>query len=353
MEQVTLVGSTPADYVERPSIVMPKPTVLDSVTTTTCPEAGWIDARPSFSLGRSKVALVGFASTTRLLAPFQDPNFEIWGINQLYKHIPTWHRLFDMHSPEHIAAVPGGHERLDFLRKLPGPDDPKYGPVYMPEHYDEIPASVAIEPTALQRRLLGDQDDLQGPYFASGPGYMMAVAIDAGFREIHLYGIDLLDSEEFTYQRPNLEFWIGVAKGRGIKVYVPKQSALLKASYLYGFTWPTPQGQNAHIIKFLKDQRDKIESKIKEQYGYLNMSAGALKAVQTVAARHAQGLNTSSTADQYQELGVWLTTEHGKMRDEYLQMISNHSRGEGNLEALASCITWLEHDARGGALVVE
>src|SRR3990172_2050996 len=47
---------------------------------------------------RRKIALVGFSSSTKDLAPFNDPDWSVWGMNQLYRHIPRLDREFDIHE---------------------------------------------------------------------------------------------------------------------------------------------------------------------------------------------------------------------------------------------------------------
>ena len=56
-----------------------------------------------------------------------------------------------------------------------------------------------------------------------------------GFEVIEIYGVDLAADSEYSYQKPNAEYYIGIATERGIQVNVPKTSALLKQRYLYGY----------------------------------------------------------------------------------------------------------------------
>ena len=63
---------------------------------------------------------------------------------------------------------------------------------------------------------------------------MIAMAIYEGFDVIHLYGVDMAVGSEYEKQRPSCEFWMGVAKELGIKLYIPDQSDLLKCLCVYG-----------------------------------------------------------------------------------------------------------------------
>lgn len=74
-------------------------------------------------------------------------------------------------------------------------------------------------------------------YFGSGIPYMIALAIYQGFTEIDIWGVFLSVSDEYAYQKPSIEFWIGMAMGRGIKVTVHGMTRLLKniRDQLYGY----------------------------------------------------------------------------------------------------------------------
>ena len=202
---------------------------------------------------RRKIALVGFASSTRDLAPFTDLGWEIWGMNQLYRHIPRLDRQFDIH----------GNWRED---NVEGTDHPKWLaecgiPVYMKEREPSVPTALAYPLELVVERVAGTK------YFTSTVAYMIGLAIleidrmverdpmltgelrdDASVHEVGLavqrayaryalgvYGIDLIVGTEYDYQKACVEYLLGVAHGRGIEVIIPNDSALLKASHLYGF----------------------------------------------------------------------------------------------------------------------
>jgi hypothetical protein len=61
---------------------------------------------------------------------------------------------------------------------------------------------------------------------------------------VGIWGVDLHCESEYAYQRPNLEYLIGLARGRGMKVFIPPASALLttKMDVAYGFYSSTDDG---------------------------------------------------------------------------------------------------------------
>lgn len=242
---------------------------------------------------RKKLAVCGFASSSRHLIPVNDPSWEVWGMNQLYRHIPRADRWFDIHWNWDKEVVPG----TDYRGWLAGCGIP----VYMIEQAPDLPTSV--------RYPLERLTAMAGDYFTSTVAFMTALAVDEVDRHvadamrafldehaaehvdpmefvmrqrelyaehtIGLFGIDLVVEEEYFHQKACAEFWIGLAVGRGIEVYIPPQSALCKQSYRYGYepepqTVIRPSEVTAHH-KRLTEERDRL---LRELY----MHDGALQA---------------------------------------------------------------------------
>lgn len=74
-------------------------------------------------------------------------------------------------------------------------------------------------------------------YFTNGVAYAIALAIYQGATEICLYGITLSISYEYSFEKPCVEFWIGIAIGRGVEVNIFGESEVLRspARSLYGY----------------------------------------------------------------------------------------------------------------------
>lgn len=185
---------------------------------------------------RKRVAIVGFASSTRLKAPFNDQSWEVWAMNQLYRFIPRATRWWEVHPHtgpySYIADQVAGTDYMKWLRECPIP-------VYMISAHPEIPTSIEYP---LQRLIdeFGLRDvrpDMKNKgYFHSTVDLMMALAISEGFEEIGIWGVDMLHDTEWGYQKPSGSFWLGMAKGRGVKITLPVESALLNnEGYTYGY----------------------------------------------------------------------------------------------------------------------
>lgn len=165
------------------------------------------------SVRRSRVAFVGFAKGTRHQAPFFDKDFEIWGLNELYLHIPRFDRWFQMHGSQELENNLRDEKHLEWLQNCEKP-------IYMLERHENIPMSIAYP--------LNEMVSEFGAYFTHTVAYMLALAIYEEFKEIHLYGIEMLPPH-YIRQRPNVEYLIGIARGRGINVYIPDESTFLKS----------------------------------------------------------------------------------------------------------------------------
>ncbi len=104
----------------------------------------------------------------------------------------------------------------------------------------DIPLSVRY-PIEDVTALIG-KTALGTPYLESSIAYMLALAIHERVDRVGIWGVDLHCESEYAYQRPNLEYLIGLGRGLGMKIYVPPQSALLthQNGAPYGF-WECPE----------------------------------------------------------------------------------------------------------------
>lgn len=191
---------------------------------------------------KDRVAIVGFAHT-RNQAPFDDPDYEIWGINRLHVSMPDkqWDRYFQLHDIADEASRDQGH--IDWLASL-------NCPVYL------RPADIGKYEISGQVGF--PKDDMVnhfGNYFTNTISWLLAFAIALEYKEIAVFGVDmavdtLIDSE-YAYQRPSCEYFLGIAAGLGITVSIPPGSDLLRATHLYGF-------ETGGIL------REKYESRLQE-----------------------------------------------------------------------------------------
>jgi len=171
----------------------------------------------------SKIGVVGMSSVSLQDCPLHNP-LEI-DDDWLFYGLP-WHEefyqlfdvCFEMHPWEELkkshARRPVEYkERLNWLSRSQK--------VYMQKAVGDVPGAEAYP--------LGDIVGQLGiDYFNSSIAYAMAMAICNKPSEISIWGVDMTATEEYAVQRPNMEFLIGLAVGRGIDVKISNYSPLCK-----------------------------------------------------------------------------------------------------------------------------
>lgn len=140
-----------------------------------------------------KVCIVGLAPGRCI-----PEGYETWGLAWDAERY-EFDRVFEMHDWDDLLRT---YERLGtYLEKLDAVDRLYMAGAYLPNAtvypFDEVAESV-------------------GDYWCSSIAYMLALAIHEQAEEILLAGVTA--SDDYGYQRPNLEYLIGFARGRGIKV---------------------------------------------------------------------------------------------------------------------------------------
>jgi hypothetical protein len=177
-----------------------------------------------------KVAVLGFGKTSRDLAPYDDPSWDIWGCNGTWTIAKRLTCIFDLHAPWiyewEMQRRPAGH--VEHLRRFDGA-------VYLIEQRSDIPNSISY-PLDDVIRYLGR------PYLTSSIAMMVALAMMRGVTEIALYGVEMATASEYADQRPCLEWLLGLVEGRGITVTLPKDCPILSGP-VYGRGDLNPGGE--------------------------------------------------------------------------------------------------------------
>lgn len=200
-----------------------------------------------------RVAIIGTAQTWKC-CPWQDQSLEVWGLNDAYLiGVPRANRWFDLHPFHQMTfrdpanRVPAGtvpvgsylrpHNHLEWLKSRPMPVFlAEAKPGWPTAHVFPTKAILDFFATYWPLRLTRTQTIEPGPdYEVSTPSWMLMQAIMEGYREIHVYGIHLATEWEYVQQRPNFEFLLGIAAGKGIKIVLPAATPICQASYRYAF----------------------------------------------------------------------------------------------------------------------
>ena len=208
---------------------------------------------------REKIAICGYASSSRDLAPFDDPTYDIVGLNQLYRFIQRADIWADIHINWDEENVEGTDHR-GWLRDCGIP-------VLMMERQADLPTSVRFP--------IDDVIGIATDYFTSTISLLLGWAIRQGYKEIALFGIDLVVGTEYEVQKACAEFWMGVAHGRGIDLRLPPTCALLKHTHRYGYEREPKWGPcslseiNGRVASLLKE-RDTLLAKLHALDGALH-----------------------------------------------------------------------------------
>lgn len=189
-----------------------------------------------------KVAMVGTAPSSRMLAPYADPSWKIWacspGNMNTLPRVDVW---FELHSnllwPEYESY---GKPYVEWLKQQ------KF-PIYMQELWPKTDGSMQplkeIVPNATVFPVNEMVAEFGDEFFTSSFAWMMALAISQGATEIALYGIDMASRDEYILQRPGFYYFKREALKRGIRVAAPHESDIMQSPALYAFVDSTPFGR--------------------------------------------------------------------------------------------------------------
>lgn len=200
---------------------------------------------------KRKVAIVGFAPSTRDKAPYNDPDWEIWVLNEYESILPQMGasnvtRWFELHQRDTVLLSSRDKSYIDKLKN-------SKIPIMMCDKYDDIPMSEKYPLDDIIAKLETD-------YFTNSISYMVAYAVYIGVDEIGIYGVDMAQDEEYSKERPSVEYFVGYARAKGIPVYIPPESDICKVPYYYGFQEESAQKICRTIDPKLKDLKGRLQN---------------------------------------------------------------------------------------------
>lgn len=155
---------------------------------------------------------------------------ERWGTNAVMfrrysGQFDQWTRWFDLHRTPHIVTQ--RPEAYGWYRQQDGSR-----PIYQWEVNPEIPGSRAYPFDAIQS-FFGEDGRPERDFWGSLP-WMLALAIYEGFEAIDLFWF-VVDTHCHEKQIPSVRYWIGQARGRGVRVTIHGDSTLKPSGLLYGY----------------------------------------------------------------------------------------------------------------------
>jgi|TARA_R100000306_G_scaffold51580_1_gene48576 hypothetical protein len=189
-------------------------------------------------MGGRKVCLVGYSSYTREWANEQEPDVEVWGINECHHFLKQYSRWYQMHPrtwKESLAVS----KNVELPRNCWGRDPGHVVflqscgvPLYMRQAYSDLPSSIEYPLLEILDRF--------GHYLTSTPAFSLAHALYEHLEgdeisEIRMAGIELGVGTEYYHQRPCMEYLLGWARGLGIEIKLPPKGCSLLSAPLYSY----------------------------------------------------------------------------------------------------------------------
>jgi hypothetical protein len=174
---------------------------------------------------KRKIAIIGTAPQWAL-APFDDPEWEIWGIYGVVTAGKRLTRVYELHDRAIIEEQAKKDKTGAYFEKVAA-----MGENYITkDHFDQAPNASRFDFDSKIKKY--------GRYFASSAAWLLAQAIDEGVDTIGMWGINMAANEEYVHQKPSCTYLLGYARAKGINIVIPASSELLQCSHLYGYEQP-------------------------------------------------------------------------------------------------------------------
>lgn len=247
-----------------------------------------------------KIALIGSAPSSVQLAPYKDASYKqyVGGKSQIQPPTP----YIDEHwqiwgcSPGAYGQVQRADVWFELHRWEPGQTwfSPEYcqwlaqfnGPVYTGGVIPELPSHVVYPIAEIE-------NEFTSYFLTSSLSLMFALAIykcaqadeeatAAGKpvekHTIGMWGVDMAATDEYGYQRAGCQFFILEALRRGIEVYIPPESDILRPMPVYGMCeWDHNWIKATARMRELKQREANYTAQIQGGQQGLTFMQGALE----------------------------------------------------------------------------
>jgi len=216
---------------------------------------------PKPGLRTKKLALVGTAPSSRLLAPYNDQSWTIWAcspgnMNTIPRYDAWWEIHGNLLFPENESY---GKPYIEWLSKL-------QAPVFVLNNYYNFPTTTIVPWWDLIR-----EEEFGEDFFTSSFSWMMAEGMRQGATEIQLFGIDMASRDEYILQRPGFYHFRREARRRGVQINAPHESDIMQSPPLYGIADAEPFGRKILAREQeVKARIGQMETQLNQQSSQLN-----------------------------------------------------------------------------------
>jgi hypothetical protein len=231
---------------------------------------------PVDPLKPEKVAIVGTQPSSRMLAPYSDPTWTVWGTSpgnmNVLPRVDAW---FETHCNFHWAEYKSYGEPYKVWLQAQKFPVVALTNDFLPRGTIRYPIEHMIERFGTYIKAYRRKVPF---WFTSTFSYCMAYAIAVGVKQMALYGVDMSSKDEYALQRPGGQRMLEYAIEAGIDVIIPPESDLLQCPPLYGYDAATYYGRkSAARGQEMKAQMTVLEQQINAAQSQLLFLRGALE----------------------------------------------------------------------------
>lgn len=250
-------------------------------------------------LPRKKIAILG-TTPTRMMAPLDDPEWEIWTIGPGGMDAHRWDVLWEVH---HHKNGSWPEDFGEYLKKLSHVKKPQAVASLLPMR-DLIERWFNERGTTPEKRaelealvdgpweanIVFDVERMQDRFcrrmwFSSSISYCLAAAIDTKPTDIGLFGIDLESGEEYISQHTGAAHFIDLAREHGINVHMPPGCGLERDLNPYPDRYETHLAQTFEKkFHWLEGTIGQLRAQIDEMGANKHRQEGAILAMRSMQA---------------------------------------------------------------------
>lgn len=246
-----------------------------------------------------KIAIVGGTESWQQ-APFEDKEWKIWVIaNQLPQYDQKRVDLiFEIHND--FSNRPEGYAEAIASHKFP---------MIVGEHYPVKADHIQVFDFEASAKLMDYGGKLN---LTSTPAYMISHALTEyhlkgeTVEEIGLFGIDMaVDDTEYFYEQPCVKEWMGLARGHGIKIFIPEGCPIGAPHYSEGITANSPEAfgpfSEENFLELATMHQEQIDA-ISEQRDALRYKMEAHGGAKQAYERMAKTARAATAGQEFKNL---------------------------------------------------
>lgn len=183
---------------------------------------------------KKKLCILGTAWSCKD-APYDDPDFDFWGVAHclMLPQIKKMDAVFEVHLKSIWEKEINPMTNKPIIMSANDRNDVKT--VFLHNVDSEISKSVEFPRDELEKKYKKYIPESDMFYATNSIVWMIILGIEYGYQEIHMYGVHLECDQEWAFERPCVEFWMGIAAGMGIKINVATAADVCRGSHIYGY----------------------------------------------------------------------------------------------------------------------